>query len=122
MRLFPNMTSLASEFALADPDGTVRAAAGHLRGRPGPPGRRGCDHVLKPNARDHKITTLRLDTRRDLVEARQLYARHGYRETTPFSRVLYSGTGSRRTACWVPSKRPAAGHLTSGGRARRAVR
>ena len=45
---------------------------------------------LETRARDHQVTTLRLDTRRDLVEARQLYARHGYRETTPFSRGPYS--------------------------------
>ena len=45
---------------------------------------------LETHARDHQVTTLRLDTRRDLVEARQLYARHGYRETTPFSHGPYS--------------------------------
>jgi ribosomal protein S18 acetylase RimI-like enzyme len=45
---------------------------------------------LETHARDHQVTTLRLDTRRDLVEARRLYARHGYRETTPFSRGPYS--------------------------------
>ena len=45
---------------------------------------------LETHARDHRVTRLRLDTRRDLVEARQLYARHGYRETTPFSRGPYS--------------------------------
>jgi len=29
-------------------------------------------------------TTMRLDTRHDLVEARRLYARHGYAETAPY--------------------------------------
>jgi len=33
---------------------------------------------------------LRLDTRRDLVEARRLYARHGYTEVRPFSAGPYS--------------------------------
>jgi ribosomal protein S18 acetylase RimI-like enzyme len=45
---------------------------------------------LETHARDHRVTTLRLDTRRDLVEARQLYARHGYTEVRPFSRGPYS--------------------------------
>ncbi len=33
---------------------------------------------------------LRLDTRADLLEARRLYARHGYREAPPFSRRPYA--------------------------------
>jgi ribosomal protein S18 acetylase RimI-like enzyme len=45
---------------------------------------------LEAHARDHDLATLRLDTRRDLVEARQLYARHGYTEVRPFSRGPYS--------------------------------
>jgi L-amino acid N-acyltransferase YncA len=45
---------------------------------------------LETRARDHQVTTLRLDTRRDLVEARQLYAHHGYTEVRPFSRGPYS--------------------------------
>ena len=40
---------------------------------------------LETHARDHQVTTLRLDTRRDLVEARQLYARHGYTEVRPLT-------------------------------------
>jgi GNAT superfamily N-acetyltransferase len=36
------------------------------------------------------VSTLRLDTRRDLIEARQLYARHGYREVAPFSSGPYA--------------------------------
>jgi hypothetical protein len=31
------------------------------------------------------VSALRLNVRRDLVEARRLYARHGYREVRPFS-------------------------------------
>jgi ribosomal protein S18 acetylase RimI-like enzyme len=45
---------------------------------------------LETHARDHQVTTLRLDTRRDLVEARQLYARQGYTEVRPFSHGPYS--------------------------------
>jgi GNAT superfamily N-acetyltransferase len=41
--------------------------------------------TLKAHARKLEVSTLRLDTRRDLTEARQLYARHGYREVPPFS-------------------------------------
>ena len=40
--------------------------------------------------RRHGVTTLRLDTRRDLTEARRLYARHGYREVPPFSHGPYA--------------------------------
>jgi ribosomal protein S18 acetylase RimI-like enzyme len=40
---------------------------------------------LEEHARGHRVSALRLDTRRDLIEARRLYARHGYREVTPFS-------------------------------------
>jgi hypothetical protein len=36
-------------------------------------------------ARTHAVTKLRLDTRNDLVEARQLYVRNGYREAAPFN-------------------------------------
>ncbi|RKT53978.1 ribosomal protein S18 acetylase RimI-like enzyme [Saccharothrix australiensis] len=35
-------------------------------------------------------TTVRLDTRADLVEARRLYARHGYREVAPFNCDRYA--------------------------------
>lgn len=35
---------------------------------------------LERLAREHAHTTLRLDTRSDLVEARRLYARLGYQE------------------------------------------
>ena len=46
--------------------------------------------ALETHARAHQVTTLRLDTRRDLVEARRLYTRHGYTEVRPFSHGLYS--------------------------------
>ncbi|HEX9352270.1 MAG TPA: GNAT family N-acetyltransferase, partial [Streptosporangiaceae bacterium] len=42
-------------------------------------------NCLEDHARGRRVSTLRLDTRRDLVEARQLYARHGYREVRPFN-------------------------------------
>jgi GNAT superfamily N-acetyltransferase len=45
---------------------------------------------LEDHARDHHVATLRLDTRRDLVEARQLYEGHGYREVRPFSSGRYA--------------------------------
>ena len=45
---------------------------------------------LEARAREHGVATLRLDTRGDLVEARRLYARHGYTEARPFSHGPYS--------------------------------
>jgi len=44
---------------------------------------------LEDHARRHGVAMLRLDTRRDLTEARRLYARHGYREVRPSSHGLY---------------------------------
>lgn len=41
-------------------------------------------------ARDLGAATIRLDTRRDLVEARRLYARHGYAETAPHNDDPYA--------------------------------
>lgn len=41
-------------------------------------------------ARAFGIRTLRLDTRNDLVEARGLYAKHGYREVSAFHRRQYA--------------------------------
>ncbi len=41
-------------------------------------------------ARDHDVVRLRLDTRSDLVEARRLYARHGYQEVEPFNDGPYA--------------------------------
>jgi ribosomal protein S18 acetylase RimI-like enzyme len=40
---------------------------------------------LEEHARRHRVSRLRLDTRRDLIEARRLYVRHGYREVSPFN-------------------------------------
>jgi ribosomal protein S18 acetylase RimI-like enzyme len=45
---------------------------------------------LEDHAREHRVGTLRLDTRRDLTEARRLYARHGYRKAPPFSHGPYA--------------------------------
>jgi ribosomal protein S18 acetylase RimI-like enzyme len=53
-------------------------------------GARLLDH-LEAHARDHGVAILRLDTRDDLVEARRLYARHGYTEVRPLSQGLYAG-------------------------------
>lgn len=41
-------------------------------------------------ARAFGVRTLRLDTRDDLVEARGLYAKHGYREVPAFHRRQYA--------------------------------
>lgn len=41
-------------------------------------------------ARELGVRLLRLDTRSDLVEARALYARHGYREVPAFSEGPYA--------------------------------
>ena len=45
---------------------------------------------LEDEARQRQLTTLRLDTRGDLVEARRLYARHGYQEVAPFNNDPYA--------------------------------
>jgi GNAT superfamily N-acetyltransferase len=45
---------------------------------------------LEGAARARGLSRLRLDTRSDLVEARRLYARHGYAEVSPFSAGPYS--------------------------------
>jgi GNAT superfamily N-acetyltransferase len=42
-------------------------------------------HAVEDEARSRALTRLRLDTRSDLVEARRLYARHGYQEVAPFN-------------------------------------
>ena len=52
-------------------------------------GSRLLDH-LEAHARDLGVATLRLDTRDDLVEARRLYAGHGYAEVRPFSQGPYA--------------------------------
>jgi ribosomal protein S18 acetylase RimI-like enzyme len=45
---------------------------------------------LEAIAADHGLSTLRLDTRHDLVEARRLYARHGFREVPAFNDEPYA--------------------------------
>lgn len=45
---------------------------------------------LENLAREHDLGTLRLDTRRDLVEARQLYPRLGYQEVAAFNDNPYA--------------------------------
>jgi len=47
-------------------------------------------NCLEVHARWRGVSALRLDTRRDLIEARMLYARHGYREVAPFSSGPYA--------------------------------
>ncbi len=46
--------------------------------------------AAEDTARELGATAVRLDTRRDLVEARALYAEHGYRETAPHSVSVYA--------------------------------
>lgn len=45
---------------------------------------------LEDHARQLGVTLLRLDTRDDLLEARRLYARHGYREIPPLYERQYA--------------------------------
>jgi hypothetical protein len=47
-------------------------------------------HELEVVAQRHRLTWLRLDTRSDLVEARRLYARHGYQEVAPINDEPYT--------------------------------
>ncbi|MFF9347370.1 GNAT family N-acetyltransferase [Streptomyces sp. NPDC014734] len=46
--------------------------------------------AVEDAARAFGVRTLRLDTRHDLVEARGLYAKHGYREVPAFNRGRYA--------------------------------
>ncbi|MER5746834.1 GNAT family N-acetyltransferase [Streptomyces sp. NPDC002225] len=46
--------------------------------------------AVEEAARAFGVRTLRLDTRHDLVEARGLYAKHGYREVPAFHRRQYA--------------------------------
>ncbi|GAA3765156.1 GNAT family N-acetyltransferase [Plantactinospora mayteni] len=46
--------------------------------------------AVEEAAAAHGATTMRLDTRHDLVEARALYARHGYREVPAYSTDPYA--------------------------------
>ena len=42
-------------------------------------------HAVEDAARQHAVSRLRLDTRSDLAEARQLYTTAGYQEVAPFN-------------------------------------
>ncbi|MFJ9677105.1 GNAT family N-acetyltransferase [Streptomyces sp. NPDC101194] len=46
--------------------------------------------AVESAARGFGVRTVRLDTRNDLVEARGLYAKHGYREVPAFHRRQYA--------------------------------
>ncbi|MFF3259853.1 GNAT family N-acetyltransferase [Streptomyces sp. NPDC002932] len=46
--------------------------------------------AIEDRARALGVRLLRLDTRNDLVEARGLYAKHGYREVPAFHRRMYA--------------------------------
>jgi GNAT superfamily N-acetyltransferase len=42
-------------------------------------------YAVEDAARQHAVSRIRLDTRTDLAEARQLYTAHGYREVAAFN-------------------------------------
>ncbi|MEV6718592.1 GNAT family N-acetyltransferase [Lentzea sp. NPDC051208] len=46
--------------------------------------------AVEAEAKARGITTLRLDTRGDLVEARSLYAKHGFVEIAPYNAAEYA--------------------------------
>ncbi|WP_330277493.1 GNAT family N-acetyltransferase [Lentzea sp. NBC_00516] len=46
--------------------------------------------AMEAEALKRGVTVLRLDTRDDLVEARSLYAKHGYVEIAPYNAAEYS--------------------------------
>lgn len=46
--------------------------------------------AVEDAARAYGVRLLRLDTRNDLVEARGLYTKHGYREVPAFHRRQYA--------------------------------
>ncbi|WP_338073976.1 hypothetical protein [Kineococcus siccus] len=46
--------------------------------------------AIEEEARHLNQRLLRRDTRRDLVEARRLYARHGFKEVEPFNTDFYA--------------------------------
>ncbi|MEK8105288.1 GNAT family N-acetyltransferase [Micromonospora sp. M12] len=54
--------------------------------------------ALEQRARAAGADRIRLDTRDDLVEARALYARHGYVEIPAYSRGPMPSTGSKTAA------------------------
>jgi ribosomal protein S18 acetylase RimI-like enzyme len=51
---------------------------------------------LEAHARGFGVHELRLDTRRDLVEAQRLYARIGYEQTAPFNDGRYADRWFRK--------------------------
>ena len=53
--------------------------------------------VVERQARADGVTSLRLDVRSDLVEARALYARHGFHEVPAFNDSPYAGHWFRKT-------------------------
>jgi ribosomal protein S18 acetylase RimI-like enzyme len=52
--------------------------------------------VAERQARADGVTSLRLDVRTDLVEARALYARHGFHEVSAFNDSPYAGHWFRK--------------------------
>ena len=59
---------------------------------------------LERHARRHGVGTVRLDTRSDLVEARRLYARLGYREVAPFNDSPYADHFFAKTLDRTPNQ------------------
>lgn len=57
---------------------------------------------LEDHARQLAVTTMRLDTRSDLLEARRLYARHGYYEVPPFNNGPYADHWFEKTLSLAP--------------------
>jgi ribosomal protein S18 acetylase RimI-like enzyme len=55
--------------------------------------------VVERQARADGVASLRLDVRADLVEARALYARHGFHEVPAFNDSPYAGHWFRKTLC-----------------------
>ena len=53
--------------------------------------------VVERQARADGVTSLRLDVRTDLVEARALYTRHGFHEVPAFNDSPYAGHWFRKT-------------------------
>ncbi|WP_327011813.1 GNAT family N-acetyltransferase [Dactylosporangium sp. NBC_01737] len=53
--------------------------------------------VAEEQARADGVTSLRLDVRTDLVEARALYTRHGFHEVPAFNDNPYAGHWFRKT-------------------------
>lgn len=99
-----DLTAPAGLLLLARRDGHLAGCAG-LRWRPGwaeltrvyvRPAHRGAGGgaallaAVEASARGAGADRIRLDTRSDLVEARALYARHGYREIPAFNTGPYA--------------------------------